>query len=400
MARYIYTDSSLRVIGIAAVVEFRVVNYTEGHDPYKDYHVDYFRLYEVYSTTNEMILLADKPLTDTSIACYLPNGTSMPMFGRKPKGVPVREVYFNSAITVHDSFYVAVTCNNNYRRVPSQDKGHIITIIPGQWIMDPYGHPTVLPQPNHYRRKLHLVNGYDEDLRYATNDTNWHVYHTNRSSWDTLIMTDPIEWGYFMMMFPILDTTPDHSWLPECKRPVNFGAIHVGKEVVVLGWESEGSGRWELKVAKEGEDLESVEAVSCTDDVLPLYGLDTATWYVATVRSACGENRFSQWNDTIRFFVPGDTTSTNDPDDLQEGVETLAEMYTYMMPNPASEQVTVMSSFRIDRVEVYSLTGQRLLQENVGGLSSQIDISSLPKGGYLVRIHTNRGISTKRLVVK
>ena len=73
---------------------------------------------------------------------------------------------------------------------------------------------------------------------------------------------------------------------------------------------------------------------------------------------------------------------------------------TYMMPNPASDQVTVMSSFRIERIEIYTLTGQRVMLEKVGGLSSQVDISSLAKGTYIVRIHTNRGVSSKRLVVK
>ena len=201
-----------------------------------------------------------------------------------------------------------------------------------------------------------------------------------------------------MLIFPIIDTTLDHTWVPECMRPVNFGTVHVGSEVVVLGWESEGSSRWEVKVAKESEGLDSVPPTVCTNDVLPVYGLDTATWYIATVRSICGENRISEWNDTIRFFVPGDTTSTGD--DPQEGIGTVVERYTFMMPNPASDQVTVMSSFRIERIEIYTLTGQRVMQENVGGLSSQVDISSLSKGTYIVRIHTNRGVSSKRLVVK
>lgn len=83
-----------------------------------------------------------------------------------------------------------------------------------------------------------------------------------------------------------------------------------------------------------------------------------------------------------------------------EGLTTPEVPHTCLMPNPATEQVTVMSSFRIERVELYTLTGQRVMQQAVGGLSAQIDISSLPQGIYLVRTHTNRGIATKRLVVK
>ena len=172
--------------------------------------------------------------------------------------------------------------------------------------------------------------------------------------------------------------------------------LYYRREVVVLGWESKGSGQWELKVAKEGTELDSVEAVSCTNDVMPLYGLDTASWYVATVRSLCSANRISEWSDTLRFFVPGDTTVT----DPTEGIESMTDKYTYLMPNPASEQVTIVSSFRIDRVEIFTVTGQKVLQKKVGGLTTQVDISDLATGTYLVRTYTNHGVSCKRLVVK
>ena len=396
IARYIYADSSLRVIGIAVAISFQeVVEEFATTDPWDEYQVEHFRLYEVDPTTNEMILLADKPLEDLSVACYLPMDDTPIMFGVRPSGLPVREVYFDSAITVYDSFYVATTTNNNYYRRFSTSNSYIHTVVHSINLFDGV-QPLYYPQPNHYRQKLHRVNENDVDLRYGITDTNWHVFHKNWYVLDTLTLSKPHEWSYYMMMFPIIDTTYSHDWVPECKRPTSFGAIHVGREVVVLGWESEGSGQWELKVAKEGTELDSVEAVSCTNDVMPLYGLDTASWYVATVRSLCSANRISEWSDTLRFFVPGDTTVT----DPTEGIESMTDKYTYLMPNPASEQVTIVSSFRIDRVEIFTVTGQKVLQKKVGGLTTHIDISDLATGTYLVRTYTNHGVSCKRLVVK
>ena len=395
IARYIYADSSLRVIGIAVAYDIFFLEQDQWGDEdtagcMKEYKTDYFRLYEVDSTTGEMILIAEKPLTDLEPACYLPKYAYGPIMGRKPVGYHMREVFFDSAITVYDSFYVAATQNNNYR---SSNK--VRTRINSIYQRDDNDKPTCYPEPNHYRRKLHKVDDWDYDIGFLITDTNWHVIHM---TWTNLNLCDntPQEWSGFMMMFPILDTTPDHSWLPECKRPKDLNTIHVGKEVVVLGWESEGASQWELKVGKEGSDLDSVAAIDCSSDVAPVYGLDTATWYIATVRSICGENRISLWSDTLRFFVPGDTTSTGPT----ESIETIAEKFTYLMPNPASDNVTVMSSFRIDRIEVYSLTGQRVMQQKVGALSTQIDLSGLPKGTYIVRTYTNHGISNKRLVVK
>ena len=398
-ARYIYTDYPLRVIGVAVEMQFILMHPQHMGENPPSIETDYFRLYKVDTATGDMVLVAEKPLLDTSAACYIPSNELQPLFGRRPRnGLPVREVFFDSAVIMTDSFYVATTCNNNYGRYQPGYQCYYITYLRGNCLTEG-NKPIVLPQPNHYRRKLHRIGPCDRDLRYGVQDTNWHVFHTDFIKYDTNILDEPQEWGMFMMMFPIIDTNYDFSWQPGCEPPVNLSAINISYDTVVLGWDSEGASHWELKVAKDGEDLDSVATIDCTNDVMPLYGLDTAVWYIATVRSICSDSSISEWGDTIRFFVPGDTTSTTDPEDPQEGIASVAERFTYMMPNPAGEQVTIMSSFRIDRVEIYSLTGQRVVQEKVGGLSSQIDISGLPKGAYLVRVHTNHGVSTKRLVV-
>ncbi len=83
-----------------------------------------------------------------------------------------------------------------------------------------------------------------------------------------------------------------------------------------------------------------------------------------------------------------------------ESIATLEENHTYLMPNPASETVTVASSFRIGDVEVYTLEGRRILASRVDGISTTLDISQLPTSTYIVRISTNNGTAYKKLVVK
>jgi hypothetical protein len=97
------------------------------------------------------------------------------------------------------------------------------------------------------------------------------------------------------------------------------------------------------------------------------------------------------------FYVPGDTTGGGDNPNR---IETVTDRYTYLMPNPASETVTVASSFRIGDVEVYTLDGRRILASRVDGISTTLDISSLPTGTYIVRVSTNNGTAYKKLVVK
>ena len=71
-----------------------------------------------------------------------------------------------------------------------------------------------------------------------------------------------------------------------------------------------------------------------------------------------------------------------------------------MLPNPAHGQVSVISSYRLSRVEVYDLQGRALLSHDDEGLSTVLDISSLPSGQYIMVIHTPAGLATKKLTVQ
>ena len=92
--------------------------------------------------------------------------------------------------------------------------------------------------------------------------------------------------------------------------------------------------------------------------------------------------------------MPGGNGGGTDP----IRIETVADRYTYLMPNPAGETVTVASSFRIDEVELYDLNGKLLARQKVDGLQTALDISALAAGTYIVRVTTNNGTAYKKLV--
>ena len=89
---------------------------------------------------------------------------------------------------------------------------------------------------------------------------------------------------------------------------------------------------------------------------------------------------------------PGDTVSIN--------TLRLLERYVSVMPNPATERVQVLSSFGVSRVEVYSAAGLKAMDLKAEGYKATLDISHLPSGIYLLRIHTQQGVVTKKLVKK
>ena len=161
-------------------------------------------------------------------------------------------------------------------------------------------------------------------------------------------------------------------------------------------WNDMGGDSWELAVAPDGGTPETANVMPCSNTMFTVQGLDTGRWHVAWVRSVCGTDSviYSDWSDSVRFYVPGDGQQGT------EGIGNTADRYTYIMPNPATERVTVASSFRIGQVELYTLNGQRVLQQRVDGMSTVLDVSGLAAGTYILRVHTHNGVSNKKLVVK
>ncbi|PIB37282.1 hypothetical protein BFP72_18635 [Reichenbachiella sp. 5M10] len=68
-----------------------------------------------------------------------------------------------------------------------------------------------------------------------------------------------------------------------------------------------------------------------------------------------------------------------------------------MYPNPVSSNLMV-ESLQADRVEVYSLTGVRLLEQTINGTQATIDFSHMPVGVYLLKVYEGKSFSTHRVI--
>ena len=66
-------------------------------------------------------------------------------------------------------------------------------------------------------------------------------------------------------------------------------------------------------------------------------------------------------------------------------------------PNPAQEFVTISSSVEINKAEVYNLLGKRVF--NSSKLSNNnLDISSLSKGVYMLKLTSENALATKKII--
>ena len=76
------------------------------------------------------------------------------------------------------------------------------------------------------------------------------------------------------------------------------------------------------------------------------------------------------------------------------------DRYSNVYPNPASDIVTVQSSFKVREIEIINALGQVVLRKEGNQNIETIEVNSLEKGTYIVRIKTQRGFANKKLVIK
>ena len=70
-------------------------------------------------------------------------------------------------------------------------------------------------------------------------------------------------------------------------------------------------------------------------------------------------------------------------------------------PNPVRDELRIESSeVSVDKTELYDMNGRLLMSENGTVGTTVLQVGSLQAGAYIVRIHTNQGIVTKRILKK
>jgi len=73
---------------------------------------------------------------------------------------------------------------------------------------------------------------------------------------------------------------------------------------------------------------------------------------------------------------------------------------TYVYPNPAKDQVILASSFNMNKVEIFNMIGQKVYENSVNGITSTVNVSNFTPGTYMVKMYTEGGLATKKIVVE
>lgn len=73
---------------------------------------------------------------------------------------------------------------------------------------------------------------------------------------------------------------------------------------------------------------------------------------------------------------------------------------SYVYPNPAKEEVMLASSVNVEKVEIYNVLGQVVYSADVNANSVKVNTADFAAGNYVVKMYTEGGVATKKLVVE
>ena len=69
-----------------------------------------------------------------------------------------------------------------------------------------------------------------------------------------------------------------------------------------------------------------------------------------------------------------------------------------VFPNPANSEVNINCGYKMKTLQVFDEQGKRLFEKEVNAYNYQINLENYPTGTYLIKVQTNSGQTTKKVI--
>lgn len=178
-----------------------------------------------------------------------------------------------------------------------------------------------------------------------------------------------------------------------CDTVTGFRVMDQDQTSVTFSWDTQGKNLWEFSYGPVGVGPEGGTRTLMVSPFISLMELVPDQEYRGYVRGRCPDGTWSDWNAGIAFAVGGVPGTTG-------GLDALVDESTLVFPVPATTQLSLFSSFHIRTVDLYALDGRRVLCKGVHSLATRLDVSELPRGGYILRVHTAYGDVTRKILLR
>ena len=436
VARYVYTDRPLLVSGVAVlsrVVSAPPSNLERFHFDTNLYHpkteqIAIYKPTEVFDSMVELTrgyysLFNPKPYILSDSSNVGPN-TSVDLCDPSPRPfssydtcfypepIRFREGFFEKPIEVTDSFYVAAGNYNHHIHYDFETDSSGTISVGSLRMTDYFGAPfpqrrypqflqfdSSNPYGRHHNKFLHKSGKWSLSVQNDT-VTTYNDAFVERES----IGYDSPVCDFQLYIFPIIDTLPIDSFFHyTCPAPFNLKVVDQSDNSVLLTWSSHRDHDfWQFVIVPEGSSPDDAIPITCLNNMRSHYGLQEGVRYRAYVRAQCKEQRgdiyYSDWVESEPIFIGMEVEGRGND---EVSIVTLdVDHCTTVLPNPASAQVQVFSSFPLRAVEVFDLQGKPVASPVVSDRSAIFDVSGWTPGLYLVSIRTSGGTTVKKLVVE
>ncbi len=386
---YHFTPAPLEVIGVATATLLRPWDQlTQSFVP--PTRQEYLLIYE--ATPDSVFKVAEYPIdpyADTSrhihVRGRMHRGNETSDTSRCCDGirwdhlVPLTEYYFDSPVTVYDSFYVGYS---DYSAATSP-----LCLSYSQW-----GAYT-----DHARKGCRWEDEEDSQSGNAICDLSWPTIRIGYSypvasldANDTLYAN----FHWIPLVFPIIrvDTTvPPAQYCPPVE---NLRVENLGGGTVQISWDAHPDHRYgyDVQTGSVGQPTSAWTTRYSEQNFIQIDGLQAGRGYYVRVRGFCDaeEIDISDWCQAVGFTLEDSTTAILQPSALSQ--------HTTLHPNPATGSVAVSSDYVILSLDLYDAAGRHLWNQPVGSQHISIDLSALPAGRYLLMVSTPAGTTPKALI--
>ena len=282
--------------------------------------------------------------------------------------VPLREYYFDSAITVTDSFYLGCVTSDP-----------IITDFDGfsyiaSHIWD-YCSYSSMDANGTYKE---CATDMPEFIYYDSSrlDNQWHYYTHKR----------------FQLIFPIIELDTF------CVTPEEPQVTYRDSLTVRVEWVDNNNLYWEVSRSALNGDPDTGLITPTTVPYIEYTDINDDSIYHVYVRGYCETGIWSGWSDwSTHCLIDSIPTPPTPP----AGITTIEATDFTLSPNPAKSLVTLKCTGDMQgSVEIIDMQGKVWSKKSLAGHHTEFDVSTLPAGTYLVCITTDKGTTTKKLSIE
>ena len=173
---------------------------------------------------------------------------------------------------------------------------------------------------------------------------------------------------------------------PTCPAPINVTASNITETTAVVSWTQPDNTANSWDVLYKESAASSWYTATTSNNPYTLAGLTANTSYDVQIIAHCTNGQTSDPSATITLMTVGIDNYT---------LDNTVTVY----PNPTTGVVQIKNEeLRMKSVEVYDVYGKLLHAMSVNDHTANLDLSGYAKGTYFVKVTTEKGVVTKRVV--